>query len=69
MLVGWAEPIVIFIINVISYYPPPCFSVAKPKVPGVQAGLDAKMPFRRDGTIYHLAMIKPPSIWKAEFAG
>ena len=69
-LKGRAKPIVIIIITVISYYPPPCLPVAESKVPGVQVGHGARMPSKSQGTIRHLAIhVKPPSIWKAEFVG
>lgn len=79
---GQAKPIVIIIITVIiifitisraSYYPPPCFlhcQVQGALVPAIQVGHDAKMPYRNERSIYHLAIhVKPASIWKEGFAG
>lgn len=48
----------------------PCCQFQGASVPAIQVGLDAKMPYRSEGSICHLTIhVKPPSIWKERFAG
>lgn len=51
--------IIIFItVSRVSYYPPPCFLIAKSKVllPAIQVGHGAKMSYRHEASILHLAI-------------